>query len=397
MYEKQQARVREIRAFVDRFRYKASKARQAQSRLKELERMTQSAPAHADSPYRFSFPSPGKMSTPLVQLEDAALGYPGAAAGACKTCASGSRPGIGWDCSGATEPASRRCCAASRASCPRLAGEEIARESTPGSATSLSTPSRPSKSGAGAQCSTWRPCGRTPPIRRCATYLGGWGFPGDMAFVPSASLSGGEKARLALAVVAWRRPAVLLLDEPTNHLDLDMRHALTTALQDYEGALVLVSHDRRLIENSVEEFTLVADRGLRTWNGTLDEYRDWLLRRDAQPRQVRADSGVRPSSVEKRRESARRRERVRPLRDALREMERRIEGLEPEVRALGAQLADTDTYRCLSGEELGDLIARYKRCRARLDCLEAEWMETSERLEAAGGSAARGRMRVCRR
>ena len=216
-------------------------------------------------------------------------------------------------------------------------------------------------------------------------YLGGWGFPGDMAFRPSASLSGGEKARLALAVVAWRRPALLLLDEPTNHLDLDMRHALTMALQDYEGALVLVSHDRRLIENSVEEFLLVAEGRVRAWDGTLDEYRDWLLRRDARPRRVRSDSGARPNAAARRREEARRREQFQPLRKALRETERRIAGLEPEVRTLSSQLADTDTYQRLSSAELGDLIARYKRSRARLDRLEAEWVETSERLEAESG------------
>ena len=216
-------------------------------------------------------------------------------------------------------------------------------------------------------------------------YLGGWGFPGDMAFHPSGSLSGGEKARLALAVVAWRRPAVLLLDEPTNHLDLDMRHALTMALQDYEGALVLVSHDRRLIENSVEAFMLVAEGRLRPWDGTLDEYRDWLLRRDAQPRRLRPDAGARPSAASRRREEARKREKIRPLRDALREIERHIQGLEPEVRALRDELADAETYRRLSPGQLTDLMTRHERSRAHLARLETQWVEMSERLEAASG------------
>ena len=217
------------------------------------------------------------------------------------------------------------------------------------------------------------------------TWIGGWGFPGDMAFHPSRSLSGGEKARLALAVVAWRRPALLLLDEPTNHLDLEMRHALTLALQAYEGALVLVSHDRRLVENSVDEFLLVAEGRVRAWDGTLDEYRDWLLRRDDDARRGRPESGARPDPASRRRAEARRREAVRPLRDALRDIERRIAGLEPEVRALGDELADTGTYRRLSGEELGELITRHERSRADLSRLETEWMEVSERLEAARG------------
>ena len=382
MYEKQQARVREIRAFVDRFRYKASKARQAQSRLKELERMTRSAPAHADSPYRFSFPSPGKMSTPLVQLEEAALGYPGAAPvleAVRFRLAPGDRVGL-LGRNGAGKSTLLRSLAGEL---PLLGGEEMrGRHAGVGYFAQHTVETlRPGRS-AMEHLAALRPDATDQAMR---DYLGGWGFPGDMAFHPSASLSGGEKARLALAVVAWRRPAVLLLDEPTNHLDLDMRHALTMALQDYEGALVLVSHDRRLIENSVEEFMLVAEGRLCAWEGTLDEYRDWLLRRDAEPRRARRDAGARPSSAARRREEARKRERVQPLRRALREMERRIEGLEPEVRTLSAQLADTDTYQRLSGEELGDLIARYKHSRARLDSLESEWVKMSERLEAASG------------
>ena len=384
MYEKQQARVREIRAFVDRFRYKASKARQAQSRLKELERMTRSAPAHADSPYRFSFPSPGKMSTPLVQLEEAALGYPGATPvleAVRFRLAPGDRVGL-LGRNGAGKSTLLRSLAGEL---PLRGGEEMrGRHAGVGYFAQHTVETLGPGRSAMEHLAALRPDATEQAMR---DYLGGWGFPGDMAFHPSASLSGGEKARLALAVVAWRRPAVLLLDEPTNHLDLDMRHALTMALQDYEGALVLVSHDRRLIENSVEELMLVAEGRLRAWDGTLDEYRDWLLRRDAEPRRTRRDAGARPNSAARRREEARKRERVQPLRRALRETERRIEGLEPEVRTLSAQLADTDTYQRLSGEELGDLIARYKHSRARLDRLETEWVEVSERLEAARGSA----------
>ena len=382
MYEKQQARVREIRAFVDRFRYKASKARQAQSRLKELERMTRSAPAHADSPYRFSFPSPGRMSTPLMQFEDAVLGYRAEAPvleDMRIRLAPGDRVGL-LGRNGAGKSTLLRSLAGEL---PLLAGEEMRgrRASVGYFAQHTVETLRPGES-AMQQLAALRPDAGEQAMR---DYLGGWGFPGDMAFHACASLSGGEKARLALAVVAWRRPALLLLDEPTNHLDLEMRHALTLALQDYEGALVLVSHDRRLIENSVDEFMLVAEGRLRAWEGTLDEYRDWLLRRDAEPRRARPDSGARPSSASRRREEARKRERVRPFRDALREIERRIAGLEPEVRALRDELADACTYERLSGEELSDLITRHERSRADLARLETRWVEMSERLEAAKG------------
>ena len=381
MYEKQQARVREIRAFVDRFRYKASKARQAQSRLKELERMTRSAPAHADSPYRFSFPSPGKMSNPLVDLEGAALGYAGAAPVLAEVrlrLAPGDRVGL-LGRNGAGKSTLLRTLAGGL---PLLAGEEMrGRRAVAGYFAQHTVETLHPGESAMQHLASLRPDVTEQSMR---TYIGGWGFPGDMAFRPSASLSGGEKARLALAVVAWRRPALLLLDEPTNHLDLEMRHALTVALQSYEGALVLVSHDRRLIENSVDELMLVAEGRLRGWEGTLDEYRDWLLRRGAAaPRPVRSAAGGRESPAARRRAGARKREQVRSLHEALRELERRIAGLEPEVRALRAELTDTGTYQRLSGEQLSDLITRHERSRAHLTRLETQWVEMSERLEAA--------------
>ncbi len=382
MHEKQQARVREIRAFVDRFRYKASKARQAQSRLKELERMTLIAPAHAESPYRFSFPGPGKMSNPLLALEDASLGYPGAAPvveALRLRIGPGDRVGL-LGRNGAGKSTLLRSLAGEL---PLLAGEEErGRYAGVGYFAQHTVETLSPERSAMQHLAALRPEATEQAMR---TYVGGWGFPGDMAFHPSRSLSGGEKARLALAVVAWRRPALLLLDEPTNHLDLEMRHALTLALQAFEGALVLVSHDRRLVENSVDEFLLVAEGRVRPWDGTLDEYRDWLLRRDDDARRNRPESGARPDPASRRRAGARKRESVRPLRDALRDIERRIAGLEPEVRALGDELADTGTYRRLSGEELGELITRHERFRADLSRLETEWMEVSERLEASRG------------
>ena len=337
MHEKQQARIREIRAFVERFRYKASKARQAQSRLKELERMTRSAPAHADSPYRFSFPSPGKMSTPLVQLEGAVLGYRGAPVLAELRLRLGPGDRVGLlGRNGAGKSTLLRGLAGEL---PLLAGEEArGRHGAAGYFAQHTVETLDPGRSAMQHLAALRPEATEQAMR---DYLGGWGFPGDMAFHACASLSGGEKARLALAVVAWRRPALLLLDEPTNHLDLEMRHALTLALQAYEGALVLVSHDRRLIENSVDELLLVAGGRLRAWEGTLDEYRDWLLRGDAESRRSRPVAGGRPGSAARRREEARRRERIRPLRDALREVERRIEDLQPEVQALATRSRTT--------------------------------------------------------
>ena len=378
-YEKQQARIREIHTFVARFRYKASKARQAQSRLKELERMVRIAPAHVDSPYQFSFPSPGKVSNPLVRLAGATLGYREmpVLTGVHLTLAPGDRVAL-LGRNGAGKSTLLRSLAGEL---PLLAGEETrGPHAAVGYFAQHTVETLNPDQSAIAHLAALRPGATSQAMR---DYLGGWGFPGDMAFHPSASLSGGEKARLALAVVAWRRPALLLLDEPTNHLDLEMRHALTLALQACEGALVLVSHDRHLIENSVDALLLVARGRLCAYDGTLDEYRDRLLERGAEPRRPRPDA--RSSAAARRREGARQRERVQPLREALRAIERHIEGLQPEVQALSDELADAGTYRRLNGEQLAGLITRHQHSRARLARLEEEWLEMSERLEAASG------------
>ena len=178
---------------------------------------------------------------------------------------------------------------------------------------------------------------------------------------------------------------MLLLDEPTNHLDLDMRHALTVALQSYGGALVVVSHDRHLLGNTVDELLLVANGRVAPWDGTLDEYRDWLLGREeaaTSPPSRRADP-VRFTAAERRRAGAQARARLKPLRDELRTVEDKLEEVQSKLASVTAVLADTDAYHRLSSEEVTDLVARHKRYRARVERLEEEWMAVSERLDAA--------------
>ena len=377
-WEKQQRRAREIQAFVTRFGAKASKARQARSRVKELERLALVAPALADSPYRFIFPNPEKVSNPLLLIEDAGFGYGGAPvlSEVDLTLQPGARIGL-LGRNGAGKTTLMR----------GIAGElsvaaghlERGRNASVGYFTqhtmeTLAPAKSPMEHLAAAD-----PKATNQTIRN---YLGGWGFPGDMAFARSGLLSGGEKARLALALIAWRKPGVLLLDEPTNHLDLDMRHALTVALQSYGGALVVVSHDRHLLGNTVDELLLVANGRVAPWDGTLDEYRDWLLGREetVTPAEPRA---VRDSAAERRRAGAQARARLKPLRDKLRAVEDKLEEVQSKLASVTAVLADTDAYHRLSSEEVTDLVARHKRYRARVERLEEEWMAVSERLDAA--------------
>ena len=381
-FEKQQRRVREIEAFVTRFGAKASKARQARSRLKELERLAVIAPAHADSPYRFSFPGPEKVSDPLYQVEDARLGYEGAApvlADVNLLVRPGARIGL-LGRNGAGKSTLMRAIAGEL---PLLAGDCTRGHHAPVGYFAQHTMEtlEPSRSPM-EHLSAADPTASDQAIRN---YLGGWGFPGDAAFVRSSLLSGGEKARLALALIAWRKPALLLLDEPTNHLDLDMRHALTVALQSYGGALVIVSHDRHLLASTVDELLLVADGRVAPWDGTLDDYRSWLLGRD-EPSTGAGSPSAREIAAARRRAGAQERARLKPLRDELRAIEEQLTELQSKLEGVNGLLADTESYRRLSGEEVRDLVDCHKRYQHRVERLEAQWLAVSERLDAAAAA-----------
>ena len=378
-FEKQRRRAREIEAFVTRFGAKASKARQARSRLKELERLAVIAPAHADSPYQFSFPGPERASDPLLHVEDASLGYEGSApvlADVDLFLRPGARIGL-LGRNGAGKSTLMRGIAGEL---PLLAGRcERGHHAPVGYFAQHTMETLESSKSPMEHLSTADPQASDQAVRN---FLGGWGFPGDAAFMRSSLLSGGEKARLALALIAWRKPALLLLDEPTNHLDLDMRHALTVALQSYGGALVIVSHDRHLLGSTVDELLLVADGRVAPWDGTLDDYRSWLLGRD-EPSAAAASAPARETAAARRRAGARERARLKPLRDELRAIEDRLTELQSKLESVTGQLADSDSYQRLSGEEVTNLIARHKRYQAGVERLEAEWVAVSEKLDAA--------------
>ena len=224
------------------------------------------------------------------------------------------------------------------------------------------------------------------PEQRLRDYLGGFGFPGDAATAPVAPLSGGEQARLVLALLTWQAPNLLLLDEPTNHLDLEMRDALTRALQGYQGAVVTVSHDRHLLTATVDEYWLVADGAVSRFDGDLTDYRDWLARRrTSSPAAAPAARGVAPGRRDQRRQEAERRAALRPLQQAVDSVTGELEALHAELAGLERELADPMLYEPGQRPRLDEVLCRQAELRQRERDLEARWLAAEEALEAGRG------------
>jgi len=373
-FEKQQKKVAHMQSFVDRFRYKASKAKQAQARLKALERMEKIAPAHADSPFDFEFPEPGRAADPLMALRDVQLGYGDVRVleGVSLNLAAGDRIGL-LGVNGAGKSTLVKA----------LAGELEPQGGTMEASRNL-------KIGYFAQhqmeqidpqasplVNLSRIAGDNTPEQKLRDFLGGFAFSGDLATDPSTRLSGGERARLVLALIIWKAPNLLLLDEPTNHLDLEMRHALTVALQGFEGAVVTVSHDRHLLASTVDEYWLVADGGVRSFSGGLEAYRKLISQPDAGGGNRKA-SGNR--KAERQRKAAAR-ERIKPLTNRVKKLGQQIEQLDAEHKRLQKRLADADLYQPEKADELKRLLAESESVKQQLESLEGEWLEAEEELE----------------
>jgi ATP-binding cassette, subfamily F, member 3 len=390
LYEKQQARVGEIEQFVARFRAKASKAKQAQSRLKELERMELIAPAHVDSPFRFTFPCHDQMSTPLLNLEQASLGY------ADKillpkvniSLVPGHRVGLlGPNGAGKSTLLKTLCDDIPLLSGERTRGEHLhigyfaqhQLESLDTSATGALILQR------------LKPKASDQEIRN---FLGGFGFSGERALEVIEPFSGGEKARLALACVAWMKPNLLILDEPTNHLDIEMREALTLALQNFPGAILIVSHDRHLLKATVDEYWLVDQGRVQEFDGDLDDYHQYLASRElipatttgnsASPAVASAAAAAVVDRKEQKRLDAEKRQRTAPLRKKLDAAEKRMEKLQTRLGKLEEQMADTGLYEASRKAELQKLLTEQSQLKAELEDVEMEWMTISEEIEAAG-------------
>ena len=363
VYARQQQRVAEIRRFVDRFRAKASKAKQVQNRLKALDRMDLAAPLHAESSYRFRFTQPRKVSNPILQLDGAALGYDGQAVLEDATLRVYPNDRIGvLGANGAGKTTLLRC----------LAGELEPMRGT-------LTRGRHSALGYFAQHQLESlDLHRTPldHLDACAgfasqealDYLGGWGFGGNDVRRPAATFSGGEKARLVLALIACQEPAVLVLDEPTNHLDLDMREALALALQQYQGALLLVSHDRHLLRLCADRFWLVAEAAVQPFDGDLDAYAALRQVRPSRERQRKAPS---------RQASAR--QSMRPLQRQQRELEAQIDEHNLRVAALDRRLGDTSVHG--RPDELAALVKERAQATQAVERSEQAWLAVQEELD----------------
>ncbi|PID43688.1 MAG: ABC transporter ATP-binding protein [Proteobacteria bacterium] len=380
-FEKQQTRKAEIEDFVRRFRAKATKARQAQSRLKELERMEEIAPAHIDSPFHFSFPCSDKMSTPLVSLNQASLGYcpdQPVLGGVRLSILPGTRVGL----LGRNGAGKSTLIKSLTDDIPLLAGEK-----TTGQHLAIGYFAQHQLEALDLKASPFLHIQRLSPQatdQEIRNFLGGFGFTGDDALAPVDTFSGGQKARLALALIAWLKPNVLLLDEPTNHLDLEMRHAMTVALQGFAGAIIVVSHDRHLLKNTVDQFWLVDSGKVTDFDGDLDDYEKWLSGRErpVTPKEARMPSPQ--SAGDKKRNkrlAAEKRKKISPLKKELEKIEHHISMHQKTAEELEAQLGLEDIYSEGRKEDLKALLQHQAGVRSELDSLEEQWLALSETIE----------------
>tara|TARA_B110000503_G_scaffold138094_2_gene223588 strand:+ start:321 stop:2228 length:1908 start_codon:yes stop_codon:yes gene_type:complete len=385
-FEKQQKRRKEVEDFITRFKAKASKAKQAQSRVKELARMEEIAPAHIDSPFYFSFPTPKKAFSALVNISQADLGYDK------KTILNqvnfdlhpGTRIGLlGPNGAGKSTLINSLTGDLGLLSGNRVYGENV----------KIGYFAQHQLEVLDLQASAFLHIQRISPKstdQEIRNYLGSFDFHGDKALEPIKDFSGGEKARVALALIVWQKPNLLLLDEPTNHLDLEMRQALTMALQGYEGALVVISHDRHLLRNTVDQFYLVANGEVQEFDGDLQDYQVWLKNYNRTP-DAQVKNSVPDNSVEKlsgaekkaqRQQSAEARKKIAPLNKKSQQLEKEIETNEKQLADVEHELADTDLYTDAKREALKMLLDRQAKTKKAIADKEAEWLEIQTQIEA---------------
>ena len=384
MYARQQKDIKHIQSFVDRFRYKASKARQAQSRLKMLERMQKIAPAHVDSPFRFHFIEAKKQPQHLLGLTDASVGY-GEDVILDKinlNLSAGDRIGL----LGVNGAGKSTLVKALSTGSTMLSGERVLSKDT--------------KIGyfAQHQLELLRP-GDTPidHLRDYApgdreqehrNYLGSFGFSGERIFEPVGPFSGGEKARLVLALMIRQGPNLLLLDEPTNHLDLEMRQALSVALIEYTGALVVISHDRHLLRSVCDELLIVHDGIVDRFTQSLDDYPAWLKEHEEISElaiAMRQDKVAKPiNKKQQRQKQAQRRQRLKPLYDKIKEVEKNLVISRSRLSEYDERLADETIYTDADRkDEVTQLVQDQAAAKSEIDALEWDWLEANEKLEQA--------------
>ncbi|WP_028886879.1 ATP-binding cassette domain-containing protein [Teredinibacter turnerae] len=382
-FQKQQQRISEIEDFVRRFRAKASKAKQAQSRLKELERMEKISPAHVDSPFTFRFPEPERLPTTLLSMAKLDIGYPG------KTVL----PSVNLSLLSSHRIGLLGHNGAGKSSLMKtLAGEikPLSGEVVEGTHLKIGYFAQHQLEHLDLEASCALHIQRLSPSAReqdIRNFLGSFGFQGDRAFETIRHFSGGEKARLALALLAWQKPNLLLLDEPTNHLDLEVRHALELALQAFSGAIVIVSHDRHLLRSTVDEFLLVGDGRIEPFEGTLEDYHKWLLDKDKTPAPTSAAANEAPRGDKKelRQQEAAIRTQLAPHNKRIKQLEQKLSKATEKLEKVESRLADPEIYNG-DGAELSELLKTQATLKQEVDDIELAWMEESEAKEALEAS-----------
>ena len=368
---KQQKEVAHMQSFINRFKAKATKARQAQSRVKALEKMELIAPAHIDSPFNFTISETDKISNPLVTLNRAGLGYSEPIlSNVGFTICPGDRIGL----LGPNGAGKSTLIKSIVGTLPILDGD---RET--GTNIKVGYFSQHQVDDLDLSISAFVHIQRldeTKTEKQIRTYLGGFAFKGDKVKDPIRLFSGGEKARLAFAIISYQKPNILLMDEPTNHLDMEMRHALTVAIQTFKGAILLISHDRHLLNSSVDTFYLIDNGALEIFDGDLDDYKNYILDiKSSDNKQSKkkksTNDGLKEDNSEK----------IKTLNSSISKLDKRLFRLNTKLTEANNKLADPQLYSDDSSEDLQDLIRNQLELTNEVEAAEKEWMDKAAELD----------------
>jgi len=386
LFEKQKRRREEIEQFVSRFRVKASKAKQAQSRLKELIRMKEIVPAHIDSPFKFDFSSPGPLPVRLMQIEDLAIGFQEPLVKKMNLGISAeSRIGLlGFNGSGKSTFLK-----VLAGQLSKLSGEIIRSKKlrvgyyAQHQVDALNIDATPIE--LIEQACEVREAKTRITEQQMKNFLGGFDFHGERVNENIKNFSGGEKARLALAIIVWSKPNLLLMDEPTNHLDIEMCHALEMALQAYKGAMIIVSHDRHLLANTINEFYSINNGVLAEYVGSINDYESWV-RKSNEVLSGTAYSATKSKIIKQDRKamrqfSAAKRRKLAPLRSREKSLEKILIKIGKELEKIEEELLDKNLYIGERKAYLSELLQKQGRLKSELVEIETEWLEIQEKLE----------------
>ncbi|AZI13222.1 ABC transporter ATP-binding protein [Avibacterium paragallinarum] len=390
LYRQQQQKVAHLQKYIDRFKAKATKAKQAQSRMKALARMELIAPAYVDNPFTFEFREPLALPNPLLSMEKVSAGYEnnGQTTEILKQIKLNLVPGSRIGLLGKNGAGKSTLIKLLAGEITALAGNiQLAKGVQLGYFAQHQLDTLRAEESALWHMQQLAPQQTEQQLR---DYLGSFAFHGDKVNEQVAHFSGGEKARLVIALIVWQRPNLLLLDEPTNHLDLDMRQALTEALVDYQGSLVIVSHDRHLLRNTVDEFYLVHDGQVEEFKGDLADYQKWLNEQNSQSQPSDKTENNKESSSQNRKEQKRKeaelRQQLAPLRKSLAQWESKMEDLSQKLADIEQQLANGDLYQAEMKENLTALLKDQAEYKKQLEEVELEWFSVQENMEKIMGN-----------